>query len=182
MNESVSPVTGSGQRYFGKYRGVVVNNIDLLGEGRVLVSVPDVTTVPTWAMPCVPVAGQQMGMLALPPPGAGVWVEFEHGDPTYPIWVGCWWGSAAEVPAMSRTVQPPTQGLVFQTLLQTAVLITDVPGVGITLTTPSKATVVISDTGIVIQNGKGASISMVGPKIDIIGATVAINGTALVVT
>jgi len=32
----------------------------------------------------------EMGLFALPSVGAGVWIEFEHGDPDYPIWSGCW--------------------------------------------------------------------------------------------
>ena len=82
--------------YYGKYRGMVLNNIDPLQQGRLQVQVPDVAgLIPTsWAMPCVPVAGIQNGMFALPIVGSGVWVEFEQGDPDYPIWVGCFWGSA----------------------------------------------------------------------------------------
>jgi hypothetical protein len=183
MNPS-QQTDGEGRpRYYGKYRGTVVNNIDPLKEGRIQVIVPDVSIIPsTWAMPCVPVAGLQMGMLAIPPMGAGVWVEFEQGNPDKPIWVGCWWGSAAEVPALAQSIQPPVQGLAFQTTLQTALVISDVPGVGIMLTTPSKASVTISDAGIFIQNGKGASISMVGPAITITGARVSINDPALVVS
>ena len=42
------------EKYFGKYRGTVVNNVDPLQIGRILVMVPDVSgIVPTsWAMPC----------------------------------------------------------------------------------------------------------------------------------
>ena len=73
-------------KYFGKYRGTVINNVDPLQIGRLQVQVPDVSgLVPsTWAMPCLPVAGKQMGMYVIPQIGAGVWVEFEHGDPDYP--------------------------------------------------------------------------------------------------
>ena len=83
------------QRYFGKYSGVVINNIDPLQMGRIQASVPDVSNVipTTWAKPCVPVAGTQMGSYFIPPIGAGVWIEFEQGDPNYPVWVGGWWGS-----------------------------------------------------------------------------------------
>ena len=84
----------SGAPYWGKYRGTVINNIDPLFEGRLLCEVPDVFSfVPsTWAVPCVPLAGPTgppMGVHLVPPIGAGVWVEFEHGDPDFPIWVGC---------------------------------------------------------------------------------------------
>ena len=69
--------------------------------------VPDVSgLIPSsWAMPCFPVTGIQNGVFTVPPIGAGVWVEFEQGDPDYPIWVGGYY-SAADVPAMARAVPP----------------------------------------------------------------------------
>ncbi|MCE9579878.1 MAG: phage baseplate assembly protein V [Deltaproteobacteria bacterium] len=80
-------------RYFGKYRGTVVDNADAAKRGRLKVTVPAVLdTLEVWAVPCVPYAGDQVGLFAMPPAGAGVWVEFEGGDPSYPIWVGCFWG------------------------------------------------------------------------------------------
>ena len=45
----------------------------------------------TWALPCVPIAGKQDGVYMVPQIGAGVWIEFEQGDPDYPIWVGGFW-------------------------------------------------------------------------------------------
>lgn len=85
--------------YYGKYRGKVVNNIDPLMMGRLLVLVPAVSEFPlSWAMPCVPYAGRNVGSFALPPIAANVWVEFEAGDPSSPIWTGCFW-SEGEVPA-----------------------------------------------------------------------------------
>ena len=44
-----------------------------------------------WAMPCAPFAGPGVGFFAIPPVGANVWVEFEAGDPEYPIWSGGFW-------------------------------------------------------------------------------------------
>lgn len=79
-------------RYFGKFRGTVVDNADPQSRGRIKVSVPAVLdTLEIWAVPCVPYAGDQVGWFAMPPVGAGVWVEFEAGDPSFPIWVGCFW-------------------------------------------------------------------------------------------
>ena len=79
-------------RYYGKYRGTVTDNADPTNRGRLKVSVPAVLeTESAWAMPCVPYAGDGVGLVALPPVGAGVWVEFEAGDPSYPIWAGCFW-------------------------------------------------------------------------------------------
>lgn len=165
------------EKFYGKYRGTVFNNIDPLQTGRLLVQVPGVLDITSsWAMPCVPVGGIQTGMFAVPPIGAGVWVEFEQGDKDYPIWTGCFWGTAAEVPVLAHTFQPPVSGIAFQTSLQNGIVISDVPGPtgGIMLKSTTGAMIIVNDTGIYIQNGKGASITMIGP-------TVTINQGALVV-
>jgi uncharacterized protein involved in type VI secretion and phage assembly len=88
---------------FGKHRGAVVDNADPLRLGRVRASVPGVLgeVDSGWAMPCAPYAGPQSGLFAIPPAGAGVWIEFEGGDVSRPIWSGCFWG-AGEAP-----VTPP---------------------------------------------------------------------------
>jgi uncharacterized protein involved in type VI secretion and phage assembly len=168
----------SGQKYYGKYRATVINNIDPMQIGRIQVIVPDVSNViPTsWAMPCVPVAGIQMGVYTVPPIGSGVWVEFEQGDPDYPIWVGCFWGTAAEVPALARMVPPVLAGITLQTTLQNGLTVNDVPGPtgGIMLKSATGATIIVNDTGIYIQNGKGASIVMVGPAVTINNGALAI--------
>jgi uncharacterized protein involved in type VI secretion and phage assembly len=79
-------------RRHGKYRGTVVDNADPSSRGRLKVRcTAALGDTEPWAMPCVPYAGPGVGLVALPPVGAGVWVEFEGGDPSYPIWVGCYW-------------------------------------------------------------------------------------------
>jgi uncharacterized protein involved in type VI secretion and phage assembly len=84
--------------YFGKYRGTVSDNSDSTSRGRLKVKVPAVLgDLEVWAMPCVPYAGDGVGFYSLPPQGAGVWVEFEAGDPSYPIWTGCFWADG-EIP------------------------------------------------------------------------------------
>lgn len=167
------------QKFYGKYRGTVINNVDPLQIGRIQVTVPDVSNVvPTsWAMPCMPIAGIQNGMFAIPPIGSGVWIEFEQGDPDYPIWVGGFWGTAAEVPALALAVPPAVPGITLQTTLQNAIQISDVlgPTGGIMLKSTTGATITVNDTGIIIQNGKGAIITLTGP-------TVTINNGALVIT
>jgi uncharacterized protein involved in type VI secretion and phage assembly len=162
---------GNGRRYHGKYRGTVLSNIDPMQMGRLMVMVPDVNglTPATWAMPCAPVAGLQAGLYSVPPIGSGVWVEFEQGDPDYPIWVGAYWGSAAEVPALAKTVPPAINGLTIQTTLQNGLVISDLPGPtgGIMLKSASGASLIVNDTGIYLQNGKGASIVLVGPSVNV---------------
>jgi hypothetical protein len=113
-------------QFFGKYRGKVENNIDPMQMGRVQVSVPAVLGDGTlsWAMPCVPYAGSGVGFFAIPPTGANVWVEFEGGDPDYPIWSGCFWG-VGEVPVLPALAQMK----VLKTDCITLTL-SDLPGIG----------------------------------------------------
>ena len=82
-------------RYFGKYRGLVTDNDDPRSLARVRARVPEVLgEVETgWALPCAPYSGDGSGVFTVPEPGAGVWIEFEAGDVSRPIWSGCWWGS-----------------------------------------------------------------------------------------
>lgn len=173
------------QRFVGKYRGTVVNNVDPEQRGRLLLSVPDVLgAIPSsWAECCAPLSGltgAAAGAFMVPPIGAAVWVEFEHGDPDYPVWSGCRWASVADVPPMALAPPPipPGQNIVIQSTLQNMVMISDavptpVTG-GIILKSAAGAMIVVNDTGIYISNGKGATITMNGP-------TVTVNNGALVV-
>lgn len=93
-------------RYFGKYRGLVASNTpDPTRRGRIEVLVPALFgTQALWAMPCVPYAGKDVGFHMLPAKDTGVWVEFEAGDLSYPIWSGCYW-AAEDVAASDETNQ-----------------------------------------------------------------------------
>ncbi len=166
------------KKYEGIYRGTVLNNVDPMFLGRLMVTVTDVSgVIPTsWAMPCFPMAGLQTGVIAVPPIDAGVFVMFEQGDPDYPVWMGCFMGEA-DVPVLTRIAPPPIPSIALQTVLQNGILISDVPGPtgGIMLKSTTGASLIVNDTGIYIQNGKGASIIMVGP-------TVTVNAGALVIT
>lgn len=86
-------------RFYGKYRGLVTFNVDPLNLGRLKAMVPEVLgEVPSsWALPCAPYAGTGSGFFTIPPIGAGVWIEFEAGDVSRPIWSGAWWATG-EVP------------------------------------------------------------------------------------
>jgi Type VI secretion system/phage-baseplate injector OB domain len=159
-------------KFWGKYRGTVVNNIDPEQRGRLMVSVPDVLTlVPsTWAEPCTPLAGPTgppMGVYLVPPIGAGVWVEFEQGDPDYPIWVGCRWGSAADIPSIAFAGLPVSPSIVLQTAGQNCIVISDVPGpAGGIMLRVGGSIVTITQTG----------ISLVAPKVEITAATIDLTG------
>jgi uncharacterized protein involved in type VI secretion and phage assembly len=168
----------SAKRYYGKYRGMVLNNIDPMQIGRVLVQVPDVLglAISSWAMPCVPIAGKMMGTYVVPQMGAGVWVEFEQGDPDHPIWVGGFWGLVAEVPPLALAGVPASPSIVLQSALQNSVVLSDLPGPagGIMLKSATgMTTLILNDTGVYIRSG-AASITMVG------GAVIVNEGALLV--
>ena len=164
------------KRFYGKYRGMVINNLDVMKLGRIQAQVPDVLgLIPsTWAMPCFPFAGKQSGAFVLPDVGSGVWIEFEQGDPDYPIWTGCWYGVAAEVPGLALAGTPGLQTYLVQTTGQTTLMLSDTPGPtgGILLKTASGAMISVNESGITITNGTGATITLTGP-------TVSINNGAL---
>ncbi len=162
------------KKFIGKFRGTVVNNIDPELRGRLLVMVPDVLgLIPSsWAEPCTPLAGPTgppMGAYMVPPIGAGVWVEFEHGNADYPIWVGCRWGAPSDVPTLAHTGLPISPNIVLQTAGQNSLVISDLPGPtgGIMLKSTTGASIIVNDTGIYIQNGKGAMLTLVGPAVTI---------------
>jgi len=168
-------------RYYGKYRGTVVNNVDPQQQGRLMIMVPDVLGpgLSSWAEPCVPLAGPTgppMGVFLVPPIGAGVYVEFEQGDQNYPVWVGCRWGSAAGIPPLALAGLPTSPNIVLQTLGQNTLVISDVPGPtgGIILKSATGAMILINTLGITISNGQGATIQLTGP-------TVTVNNGALTV-
>ena len=127
-------------------------------------------------MPNSPYAGMQNGFYAIPPIQSNVWVEFEGGDPNFPIWSGCFWGTG-EVPALALATPSTIPHFLLQTTGQSTFLLSDAPGPtgGIMLKTTTGAAILINDTGITIQNGKGATIQMTG-------TSVMINGVALVIT
>ena len=172
---------GQGPPFHGKFRGTVSDNNDPLGLGRLRAKVVDVlgSLESGWALPSVPYAGPNVGLFLLPPVGANVWVEFEHGDPDYPIWTGCFWG----VPGATGTssdfpgnLQPdPTKLKVLKTAIGTITLDeTDGDG-SITIETEDGKKIVMDTTKITIDNGEGATIEMEGPQ-------VSINSDALQVT
>jgi len=165
-------------KFYGKYRATVINNVDPMQIGRLMVIAPDVSLIPgTWALPCFPMTGKQMGMWSIPQIGSGVWVEFEGGDLDYPIWSGSWFGNAAEVPALALAAPPAVPNFVIQSQAQNTFMISDTPGPtgGILLKTLTGAMIQINDLGIIISNGKGAMITMTGP-------TITVNNGAMVIT
>ena len=128
-----------GPKYFGKYRATVLNNIDPQNQGRIMVQLGDKYGAfpSTWAMPSFPFAAKAMaGMVALPQLGAGVWVEFEAGDPDYPIWSGGFFPEIGGFPALAVT------GALFM-----------MGAAGTTISNGQGATIVMSGPSVIINNG-----------------------------
>jgi len=175
--------------FYGKYRGQVQNNIDPMMLGRLQVSVAAVLGDGrlSWAMPCVPYAGSQVGFFAIPPVGANVWVEFEAGNPDYPIWSGCFWG-VGEVPATPAIPQMKvlkTDGITLT--------LSDLPGAGgftIEINPPVVAVplkLVCDSSGIELDCTPGSvkltpasiELSLGAAKVSLTPASVSINDGAL---
>ena len=143
------------RQFYGKYRGKVVNNIDPLQAGRIQVVVPAVQGAgqPSWALPCVPYAGKDVGFFALPPMDANVWVEFEGGDPDYPIWTGSFWGKG-DLPAEANT--PATK--LFKTE-DVTLKIVDLPGAAsFSVETSAGLKIEIGPDTITLDNGQGGTV------------------------
>lgn len=148
--------SSGGNRFFGKYRGQVANNLDPLQLGRIQVTAPEVLGDGrlSWALPCVPFAGPGVGFFALPPIGANVWVEFEGGDPDFPIWSGCFWGPG-QVPA-----KPATPVLAMIKTLGITIAMSDT-GLGLDIdvkppAAPVPMKLVMGPAGIELMNGKNS--------------------------
>ncbi|MCC5031711.1 phage baseplate assembly protein V [Streptomyces sp. WAC 00631] len=168
----MAPAAGPGpaNRYLGKFRGRVVDNDDPLRIGRITALVPDVLgdEPSTWAMPCFPFTGEQAGQYVVPAEGAGVWIEFEQGDASFPIWTGCWYGDAGELPrdaqAAARTGAEP---VVIENRSHHRIVLHDSPDGGILLQAPGGAFVRISNAGVQINSGAGTSIVLDGDQVDV---------------
>jgi uncharacterized protein involved in type VI secretion and phage assembly len=136
-------------RFFGKYRGSVTD-VDP-ATLRLKAKVPSVLAgQPTgWCEPCVPYAGPGVGMAFLPEVGSGVWIEFEGGDVSYPIWVGCYWRDG-EVPPEAA---PAVKAIV--TKAGHKILIDD-NAQSITITDPSNNTITLDSSGVTLSRGSNS--------------------------
>ncbi len=159
------------QKYLGKFEATVINNIDPMQLGRIQVQTPEASgiSLSSWATPCFPYTGKQMGAYMIPQIGSSVWIEFQGGDLDKPIWTGGFYGSAAEVPSLALAGVPASPNILFQSAAQNTFMISDLPGPtgGLMLKSATGASIIVNDTGIYIQNGKGASIVLTGPTVNI---------------
>lgn len=153
-------------KYWGKYRGSVVNNIDTRQLARLMVQVPEVTgATPVLALPCLPYAGDRCGLVALPPVGAHVWIEYEKGDLNSPIWTGCFYEPTSQLPDQLRP--SPFAQAVLQLPGGAALILGDDPSRAIELRTADGAQILVNRQGITITNGNGATVQISGNSVDI---------------
>lgn len=157
-----------GRTFYGKYRGFVTNNQDSSNLGRIRAKVPDVAgdIELGWAWPCAPYGGNGMGLFAIPDVGAYVWIEFECGDPEYPIWSGCWWPNSDQMPEQVRSAGEK------KVLLRTKnghkiLLDDDESNGGITIEAANGQKLILNSNGIELDNGNGAKIKLTGNQASI---------------
>lgn len=190
-------------RFYGKYRGFVVDNADPEQLGRLKVKVPSVLgndVVTGWAVPCVPYGGDaNLGFLFIPEIEAGVWVEFEEGDLEFPIWVGTFWskpGGESELPKPNNadgseegSVQDPPTRKIIKTKKGHTIQFEDKDGEEmitiIQRINDSKCNVLMMNTdGIKITDSTGSFIEMKGDAFNIFSKvpfTIDASGQAVVI-
>ena len=152
--------------FFGKYRGTIVNAVDPEDRGRIEVVVQDgPSTDSVWAMPCFP-----SGMFMIPDEYSAVWVEFERGDPSFPVWSGCFYPLGDPLPAAAdAAANPGVPVIAMHTPRGHSITISDATGSdgGITIKSANGTQVVVNDSGIQIKNELGAKIELNGPIVSI---------------
>ena len=136
-------------RFYGKYRGSVT---DVDGSTlRIKAKVPSVLgdTETGWCMPCVPYAGNSVGMAFLPEQGSGVWIEFEGGDVSYPMWTGCYWRSGEQ----PSDATPKVKAIVTVAPLK---ILLDDDAQSITISDSNQNTVTLDSSGITLTRGSNS--------------------------
>lgn len=151
-------------RFYGKYRGSVtdVDASTLRIKAKVPAVLKDQET--GWCMPCVPYAGQDVGVAFLPEKGSGVWIEFEGGDVSYPIWTGCYWRSGEQ----PSDATPKVKAIVTKSPHK---ILLDDDGGSITISDSNQNKITLDSSGITLERG--------GNKVEISDSEVNVNDGAL---
>ena len=155
-------------RFYGKYRGHVTDNDDPEKLGRVKATVPrvlgDVAT--GWALPVFSYGGaSEQGFFAVPDVGAGVWIEFEGGDVSYPVWSGTWYTSGA----IPESATPAKK--VLKTKSGHKIVLDD-DGGSLEITDSNGNTVTMDSSTVKVAAGKATKVIIDSPQIEIVdGAT-----------
>lgn len=151
-------------RYYGKYRGQVTDNNDPNNLGRVKAQVPRLldTEETGWALPAFAYGGaSDQGLFAVPDIGAGVWIEFEGGDLSYPIWSGTWFTSG-DIP---ESAQPGKK--VFKTQSGHKIVLDDDAG-SLEITDSNGNTVTMDSSTVKVAAGDATKVVIDAPKIELV--------------
>ena len=161
----------SNQSFYGKFRGVVSANDDPDRLGRIKAQVQDVLgdQESGWALPALPYAGDGVGLYLIPPINASVWIEFEHGDPDYPIWTGCFWGGRDQLPG-----SPATPDVKVLKTKSATITLDDSSGKNSIKIETGKLKIIMDSQGIELSNGS--------QTVKLSSSNVSINNGALEVT
>ena len=166
-------------RFFGKYRGIVDGHEPIPQRGRVKLRVPAVLgDLSVLAEVCVPYAGDGTGLMLLPEPDSGCWVEFEGGDPSYPIFVGAYWGDGKMPDPLGgtnpRLLRSANSELRLDEGTQTLTASSDQGG---TVTLDAAATLTAGAmSGEVKAEMSGASMKKTTKKVEVSDVMVSVNG------
>lgn len=152
-------------RFYGKYRGIVTD-VEEGGRGRIKALVPSILgdQKTGWCAPCVPFAGKNAGLVFLPDAGSGVWIEFEGGDVSYPIWVGCYFRDneiPAEVAPRKRVLRTAAGLSIVWDDATESIVLSDLHGNAVSL------------------SEKGIQLSRSGGEVEVVPGKVSVNGGAL---
>lgn len=91
--------------YYSVYKGIVTDNVDPQDQGRIKVQLPELgrdDPLELFAYPISPFAGAGFGIFFPPEVDARVWVMFEGGNPTLPLYLGGWWSNPSKAPGGSQ--------------------------------------------------------------------------------
>lgn len=166
-------------RYYGKYRGVVINPTTPETNGRLTATVTvGGTPVVVVAEVCTPFAGTNMGFFGMPAPGAGVWIEFEEGNLNKPIWTGCWWMEGQLALSLGTQIDLTQLPLALQSAAGNRLVINTLGDKLITLETVLAELgprIVLAADGITLSFGPAVSIELSVSGVKICGEALTIS-------
>lgn len=171
-------------RYYGKYRGKVVDNKDPKGLGRIRVEVPELLNDQKtgWALPCLPCCGSKdTGLFTIPEIGSNVWVEFQAGNLSSPIWTGMLWDepSRSEVPLEAQPTNTEPTVIILKTKAGHRIELQDSRGQEKILITNKDGSIIDMDSlGMTISSDNGRS----SIKLDTQGITLSRGSNSIKIT
>jgi len=172
MSPFANTLSGKGPeaRLYGVTVGVVTNNQDPDGLGRVKVKLPwlsdDVES--HWARVVTPMAGNDRGLFFLPEVDDEVLVAFEHGSPEFPYVLGALWNGKDKAPESNddgennmRTIKSRSGHVVRLDDTDGSEKIEIVDGSGansVVISTADNTITITADADITIESGSGKLI------------------------